>query len=87
MDEVNGELVNSLAKAVYGMACYNGDKEDAKDIAEFMAYEVIDLIEIKSPNAEVAKSVASEVITNYQLSKEATDIVRKYFNLSSLLLA
>ena len=65
------------------MVVFNADKADARDIPEFISYEVIDLIEIKVP-PKIQKQASILVLENLPSSHKPTGVeklVRKHFDL------
>jgi hypothetical protein len=58
----------------------NVKKEEAQDIPEFIAYEVIDLIEWVA-DYELQPYVAKKLIREYSMDKEAQEYIKKYFSL------
>ena len=79
----NTKKLLDIADSVVDMTCYNADKENAKDIPEFIAYEIIDLVEIKT-ECEYQNIVASMVLKRMPeeyISYVAGNHVKKHFGI------
>ena len=71
---VEAEIKNT-AERVLSMTLYNAEKEEAADISEFLAYEILDLTEIMCPDFTTHDRVIREVLNYAGLSDETKKIV------------
>lgn len=78
------EKVREIAKSVIDMALYNGKKEDALDNPEFLAYEIIDLTEIKT-ELDLQRHVAYKVIKSHEWPQGVSGYVARQFDLLNTL--
>ena len=77
------EELRKIVDSVISMTCYNADREDARDIPEFIAYEIIDLIEIKT-QYDLQKDIASIVLHKMPaeyIPSGTSNYIKRHFNL------
>jgi len=77
---MNKKLIKRKAKQVISLVDYNASQLEAKDIPEFISFEVIDLVEIMV-DLPLQRYVAKNIIESDYLDVESKGIVRKYFDI------
>jgi len=78
------ELLQAIRQAVatvISMTTYNANKEQLLDCPDYLAYEIIDLTEICSPDVSVQRHVASKVL-QHGWAQGTARIVKNYFELA-----
>lgn len=75
------KAIKECAARVYHMAMYNAVKNDAKDISEYVAGEIIDLSEWMSPDIDWTKHIAVQVMDLFKLPPGVSIHIKKHFDL------
>lgn len=76
------EIAANVAERVHDMAMYNAKRCDADDIAEYIASEIIDLVEWMSPDASLNRYIGSKIVDIYQFPKGTIVLIKQYFDLA-----
>lgn len=80
MTKQEHEQIEEIAAQIIDMAYHNANKNDGIDIAEYMAYEIIDLIERNAPY-KLYRNIANKTLHLTSLPKGANGMIKGYFNL------
>lgn len=84
MPVFSGEQAKQIKQAIQGIVNQveiQAKKNDASDIGEFLASEIIDLVEYMSPEVEMQGAIAKAVLDAKDWPKETFLPVKKHFNL------
>jgi len=87
MTDVNHEpVINSLeitADRIIAMVLYNAEREDALDVPEFLAYEILELTDWMACNQELKEELIEIIILKNSLSKDTIKLLRKEYEAPS----
>ncbi|MBI2448865.1 hypothetical protein HYV49_01065 [Candidatus Pacearchaeota archaeon] len=73
------ESIKRTARKILDLVLYNAKKDDALDIPEYVAYEIISLTEYMNDSEETSYIIANEILKLYSFPSFTCDFVRKYF--------
>jgi hypothetical protein len=80
-DAATLEAIRNAARVVIDHTAYQAIRADASDVAEFVAHEVIDLVEWCSPTPDLHTPVAKLVLDSATYPAGVRLAVCSYFNL------
>ena len=78
LKSVNKEI-KETARKVLSMTFYNAEKENATDVPDFLAYEILDLTELMSPDYSYHDPVIKEILNFGELSEQTKKIIRSAY--------
>ena len=73
--------IKEAIKAIIGQVHIQAKKNEAEDIGEFIASEIIDLVEYMSPEVDMQTAIAKAVLDTEKWPQETYKPVRKHFSL------
>lgn len=72
-----GKEIETTAQRIFDMTMYNANKFDCVSVAEFVAYEILDLTELMCSDFTIHDRVIKEVLKQPSLSEKTKQIIRE----------
>lgn len=77
MLKVVEDEIKSISKRVISMTFYDATRDECLDVPDYIAYEILDLVEIMAPNFTYHDQVISEILKYDGLSDKTKQIIRE----------
>ena len=69
-------IQQTTSERILDLAIYNAERLDCLDIAEFLAYEILDLTELMCSDFTTHNQVIKEILKQPSLSEKTKQIIR-----------